>query len=43
MTNVKLAGWSPNHFVQCVKKVFEYTNTKKDKKSCTLSSILKKR
>ena len=22
ITNVKLAGWSPNHFVPCVKKVF---------------------
>ena len=22
MTNVKLAGWSPNHFVPCGKKVF---------------------
>ena len=25
MTNVELAGWSPNHFVPCVKKLFVKT------------------
>ena len=27
MTNVKLAGWSPNHFIPCVKKVFVKAKT----------------
>ena len=27
MTNVKLAGWSPNHFAPCVKKVFVKAKT----------------
>ena len=27
MTNVKLAGWSPNHFVPCVEKVFVKVKT----------------